>query len=278
MVSNKLEEISEILLGVSTHEPLLVKVDDTFRLVNYDYGYVLVTEPMSNNIGYSWKDRVFRATPDSDYHGAINIEGEAMIKFKPSDFGYMPTSGNRSVEVIVDEDFSDVEIIAQPDEIMHRLSGVVGEDYLDNVVAPFMEGKPTSYKLPTRGWFRRNGWKKLGPVLEEADIGEKIYIGFDNASWMITKSDPENASIYTRNYNNPFYVETQEICRNFCGVTEPKGFILLVAGWGEGGYHQLGHRMQNKPKIVTKDKKEAMEHIRSQSFADFSGVVEKYMD
>ena len=282
MLSDKLEEISKVLGEVPQGDSFLARIGNCFHLVNYDDSIVFETEPRlgEGTYTYSWKDEINKASSNSRHHGIIDIEGNAMIKFNPDKYlGYLPMSANRSLAVTVDEDScSEIEVIANKGAIMEALYDVVSKQYLEGVVEPFIDGKPTSYKLPKRGWFRRNGWNVLRPVMDEAKIGEKIYIGFDNASWMITKSTPEKASIYTNNYNNPFFVENKKVSFNSGGATNKKSLVIPVAGRGENGYHNLGDHMHNKPRIATRDKKEALEHMKSQPFSDFSDVVDKYMD
>jgi len=201
------------------------------------------------------------------------------------------------------------KIFTDINEIRGKLEAFIRPAYFHNVVLPFVEGRPTRYRVPrwSNHWFQKMNLSDLHKRYEISTRGIKqghfVYVGCKEEVYLLCVARefgmPSMQGTYTTSTKPIFYFSNnylEFISRHdaekpkfkggendLCNAAVYRNYDIPELGGKPFIFPQMGREQNCKntiftgePQLITGKLDEALEHFQTTDFAEFSDIVEKY--
>jgi hypothetical protein len=330
--------VKERLESLKPGENVLLDYGDAVKLLKYDGYEGQVLDGSKYRVGRqmyveavfdeSVLDHLQKGTPlppkseFTDKRAVLNVFGTHMLNFDMDpEFGiYLPSSsGNdeyrelarKMMDGSIEVEEGSIGIFIGDTVIENKMKDVVRPGYFEDVIVPFLDGRPTKFQMPK--WKKRLFGRKdlfdfiadFSKVADKLEHGDFIYVGCGEDVYLMGVAKGDDGKIYMQGtYNTstkpPFYFANSYLGMmsrheaekplakhdarmiNVCKyrVSSPpefdgKPFIFPQMGRSQDCKNSI---FTGEPEIITGDINEAIDHFEGTDFSEYMDIVRQYAE
>ncbi len=329
VLDEHINHIGNHIYTLSEGDNVLINADNKFYLTKFEDFEINLSKPNSKRLNRGVNIRVFdfskRAKPEAI--ARLDVLGSHCIEFDfDEEFNlHLPSSNINDVYLDVahinkDDSisnvFNNINIITDPLAIHKNLKELTRPKYFKENISPFLEGEPSSFRMPSSNKFpslsknkpfccsfdRFVGFYWLDEVAKDLPHKSFVYVGSKEEVYLLSVAKKWDNSLYTQGtyvtsakpmfwFSNNYlgHMSRGDMSRPLfkgsgsCNVakyrtSDPAGFNGSPFIFQAMGRHQdcKNSIFTGEPDIITGSLVEASDHFKKTDFSEFDDVVKSY--